>query len=100
MIDTCITAEGSRCLVSRRRLGHRSNQVVFKCLELRASTAGRCSKTWYKMMSMLQSGLTVDKIITHEFSFLDYEKAFEVMNSGRCGKVVLNWLSRPEREGD
>ena len=43
------------------------------------------------MMSMLRSGLNIERILTHKFSFADYEKGFAVMNSGQCGKAVLDW---------
>ena len=43
------------------------------------------------MMAMLCSGLKIDGIITHRFGYEDFEKGFEVMNSGQCGKVVLDW---------
>jgi threonine 3-dehydrogenase len=43
------------------------------------------------MAAMLQSGLNVTPVLTHHFSADEYEQAFEVMRSGRCGKVVLDW---------
>jgi len=40
---------------------------------------------------MIQSGLDITPIITHGFHYSEYEKAFEVMRSGKSGKVILNW---------
>jgi len=48
-------------------------------------------ETWYKMQSMIQSGLDLNSIITHRFSIDDYKEGFEIMRSGNSGKVVLNW---------
>lgn len=48
-------------------------------------------ETWYKMTSMLQSGLDISQVITHRFSIDDFEKGFEVMRSGMSGKVILEW---------
>ncbi len=48
-------------------------------------------ETWYKMASMLQSGLDVCPVITHRFEVTDYEQAFQLMESGQSGKVILNW---------
>jgi threonine 3-dehydrogenase len=48
-------------------------------------------ETWYKMASMLQSGLDIQPIITHRFGHEDYEQAFELMASGQSGKVILRW---------
>jgi threonine 3-dehydrogenase len=50
-------------------------------------------ETWYKMASMLQSGLDISPIITHRFAIDDYQRAFETMNSGRSGKVILDWAA-------
>ena len=47
--------------------------------------------TWYKMVSMLQSGLDISPIITHKFNIADYQTAFDTMLSGNSGKVILNW---------
>jgi threonine dehydrogenase-like Zn-dependent dehydrogenase len=30
-------------------------------------------------------------VITHRLSWRDYEKGFEVVRSGKCGKVILDW---------
>ena len=56
-------------------------------------------ETWYKMDTMLQSGLDISKIITHRFDIRDYEKGFAIMNSGNSGKVVLDWTSLYENRG-
>jgi threonine 3-dehydrogenase len=48
-------------------------------------------ETWYKMTVMLESGLDITPVITHRFSWRDYEKGFEVMRSGEAGKVILDW---------
>ena len=48
-------------------------------------------ETWYKMASMLQSGLNIDAVITHRFDLADYQQAFELMESGQSGKIILEW---------
>src|ERR1700730_13004607 len=48
-------------------------------------------ETWYKMTVMLECGLDISPVITHRLSWRDYEKGFEVMRSGKCGKVILDW---------
>ena len=50
-------------------------------------------ETWYKMSAMLQSGLSIDHVITHRFDFRDFEQGFAAMNSGKSGKVVLDWTT-------
>ena len=48
-------------------------------------------ETWYKMISILESGLDISPVITHRLHVDDYLEGFKVMNSGRAGKVILNW---------
>ena len=67
------------------------NKIVWNCLEIKGIYGRQMFETWYKMMAMLNSGLKIDGIITHRFGYQDFEKGFEVMNSGQCGKVVLDW---------
>jgi len=67
------------------------NQVIFKGLVLKGVYGREMFETWYKMSSMLQSGLNVEPIITHRFPLEDYEEAFQLMESGQSGKIILNW---------
>ena len=47
--------------------------------------------TWYKMVTMLESGLDITPAITHEFHIDEFETAFKTMASGQSGKIILNW---------
>jgi threonine 3-dehydrogenase len=67
------------------------NQVIFKGLLLKGIYGREMFETWYKMSSMLQSGLNVDPVITHHFPLDDYEQAFQLMESGQSGKIILDW---------
>ncbi len=67
------------------------NQVIFKGLELRGIYGRQMFETWYKMASMLESGLDISGIITHTFAAAEFEDAFAVLASGQSGKVILNW---------
>jgi threonine 3-dehydrogenase len=67
------------------------NDVIFKGLELQGIYGRRIFETWYKMAAMLQSGLDVGAIITHRFPADRFDEAFEVVASGECGKVILDW---------
>jgi threonine 3-dehydrogenase len=48
-------------------------------------------ETWYKMEQMLVSGLDLTPVITHHFPVAEFQKGFDVMESGQCGKVILDW---------
>ena len=67
------------------------NDVIFKGLVLKGIYGREMFETWYKMSSMLQSGLNMDPIITHHFDVDDFQPAFELMESGQSGKVILHW---------
>lgn len=67
------------------------NKIVWNCLQIKGIYGREMFETWYKMMAMLNSGLHIEKIITHKFGFQDFQKGFDIMNSGQCGKVVLDW---------
>ncbi len=69
------------------------NQVIFKGLVLKGIYGREMFETWYKMSSMLQSGLDISPVITHRFPADDYLQAFELMESGQSGKIILDWAS-------
>ena len=65
------------------------NEVIFKGLHIKGIYGREMFETWYKMASMLQSGLMIEPVITHHFPLDDYQTAFELMESGQSGKVIL-----------
>ena len=67
------------------------NQVIFKGLTLKGIYGREMFETWYKMASLLQSGLAIDPVITHHFAAADFERAFQTTASGLSGKVILDW---------
>ncbi|MAF75405.1 MAG: L-threonine 3-dehydrogenase, partial [Idiomarinaceae bacterium] len=67
------------------------NEVIFKGLVIKGIYGREMFETWYKMASLLQSGLDISPILTHQMSVDDYEEGFETMVSGQSGKVILNW---------
>ena len=68
-------------------------QVIFKGLTLKGIYGREMFETWYKMASLLQSGLKLQPLITHHLPIQDYREAFAIMGSGRAGKVILDWQS-------
>jgi threonine 3-dehydrogenase len=67
------------------------NLIIMKGLELKGIYGREMFDTWYKMISMLQSGLNISPVITHEFKVDDYQAAFDTMLSGQSGKVIMSW---------
>jgi threonine 3-dehydrogenase len=67
------------------------DQVVFKGLRIKGIYGREIFESWYKGVMMVQSGIPLEKIITHHFHYTDFQKGFDVMRSGQSGKVILNW---------
>jgi len=67
------------------------NQIVFKGLTVKGIYGREMFETWYKMVAMLQGGLDLSPVVTHRFPVAAFQEAFDVMRSGRSGKVVLDW---------
>ncbi|ASM54952.1 MULTISPECIES: L-threonine 3-dehydrogenase [Pseudoalteromonas] len=67
------------------------NQVIFKGLVIKGIYGREMFETWYKMASLIQSGLDLNPIITHQYSIDDFQAGFDMMISGQSGKVILNW---------
>ena len=67
------------------------NEVIFKGLNIKGIYGREMYDTWYKLTQMIRSGLSVSKVLTHHFKIDDFQKAFKVIESGNCGKVVLEW---------
>jgi len=67
------------------------NQVIFKGLTIKGIYGREMFETWYKMASLIQSGLDLSPIITHQFPVAEFANGFAIMNSGQSGKVILNW---------
>ena len=69
------------------------SSVIFKGLFLKGIYGREMYETWYKMASLLQSGLDLGPVITHHLSFQNFEEGFSILNSGKSGKVILDWES-------
>ncbi|MCL2823951.1 MAG: L-threonine 3-dehydrogenase [Polyangiaceae bacterium] len=67
------------------------DHVIFKGLIMKGIYGREMFETWYKMASMLQSGLNMTPVITHHFPIDQFQDGFDVMRSGQSGKVVLDW---------
>ena len=67
------------------------NKVIFNGLTIKGIYGREMYESWYKATVLIQSGVDFSPVITHHFPYSEYEKAFEVMKSGQCGKVILHW---------
>jgi len=67
------------------------NRVVFNMLTIKGIYGREMYESWYKMAVMIQNGLDLSPVITHEYGIDDFQQGFDVMRSGQSGKVILNW---------
>lgn len=67
------------------------NEIILKGLNLKGIYGREMFETWYKMASMLQSGLDVSPVITHVMPYTEFSRAFEIMGSGQSGKIEMIW---------
>ncbi len=68
--------------------------VVFNGLTIKGIYGREMYETWYKVTMLIQKGLDITPIITHRFHYTEFTKGFEVMQSGRSGKVILDWTEK------
>jgi threonine 3-dehydrogenase len=67
-----------------------TNDIVFKGVTVQGITGRKMYTTWQQVSRLLKSGqVDVKPMITHHFPLEDFEKGFDLMISGQCGKVVL-----------
>jgi len=65
--------------------------VIFNMLTIKGIYGREMYETWYKMTVMLESGLDISPVITHRFSWREYEQGFAAMETGNAAKVILDW---------
>ena len=101
MVDTMKNG-GKIALLGLQRKDAQINweKVIFNQLTIKGIYGRQMWETWYKMDMMLQSGLNIDKIITHRFKAHEFEDGFAAMNSGASGKIVLDWSEMADYKGE
>lgn len=66
-----------------------ANEIIFKGIRVHGITGRRLFSTWYRLAGLFKAGLNIKPVVTHTFPMSDFARGFELINSGRCGKVVL-----------
>lgn len=67
------------------------SKLIFKGLTLKGIYGREMYETWYQMEMMLTSGINLQPVITHHFKADDFQQAFDIMEEGNSGKIILNW---------
>jgi threonine 3-dehydrogenase len=69
----------------------RWDKIIFKAIHIKGIYGREMYETWYKMEQMMLSGIDITPVITHHFFIDEFQKGFDIMEEGNCGKVILNW---------
>jgi threonine 3-dehydrogenase len=65
-------------------------QIVLKGVSVIGITGRKMFDTWYKTSRLIKSGqIDVRPAITHKFKMEEFQQAFELMESGNSGKILL-----------
>lgn len=68
-----------------------SNDIIFKGVKVYGITGRKMFDTWYQVSRLLKSHrLDISPVITHRLKFEEFERGFELMKSGKCGKIILS----------
>ena len=66
------------------------NEIIDRGLGLQG-IYGRRMDNWHQMSYMVQGGLDLSPVLTHKFHYTEFQKGFDMMNTGKSGKIVLDW---------
>ena len=67
------------------------DNIIFKGLHVKGVYGREMYETWYKMDQLIKSGLDLNQVITHKFPISNFESAFDIISSGQCGKIIMEW---------
>ena len=67
------------------------SKLIFKGLTLKGIYGREMFETWYQMEMMLLTGINISRVITHRFPADCFQEAFDIMESGNAGKIILDW---------
>jgi len=66
--------------------------VIFNMLTVKGIYGREMYETWYQMSVLIEGGLDISPVITHRYSYKEFEKGFDAMRTGDSGKVILDWI--------
>jgi threonine 3-dehydrogenase len=69
-----------------------AKDVIFKGITINGVSGRRLYDTWYRCQGFLEKNYKlIEPIITMEINYTEFEKGFDLMNTGSCGKIILNF---------
>ncbi|AXG82953.1 L-threonine 3-dehydrogenase [Streptomyces paludis] len=68
-------------------------RIVTSMITIKGIYGREMFETWYAMSVLLEGGLDLSPVITGRYGYRDFEAAFADADSGRGGKVILDWTA-------
>jgi threonine 3-dehydrogenase len=67
--------------------------IIFKEISIKGIFGRKMFDTWYKLETLIKKyGFPFEDFITHKFKLEEFEKAFNILKEGKCGKVLIKVL--------
>jgi threonine 3-dehydrogenase len=66
-------------------------KVIFKGITIKGIYGRKIYDNWYTLTNMLNSGLNIKPVITHQMHYKSFQKGIDLMKTGKCGKIILSW---------
>ena len=66
-----------------------AEEIIFKGIRVEGVTGRRLFGTWYRLAGLMKAGLNIRPVVTHIIPMSDFDKGFDLVRSGECGKVVM-----------
>jgi threonine 3-dehydrogenase len=66
-----------------------NQHIIFKGATVRGIVGRRLWETWYQARGLLEAGLDLSPLITHEFKMEQFDEAYRVFMSGQSGKIMM-----------
>jgi len=72
-------------------------KIVGKALTVKGIYGRQMYETWYKMLSLLDSGLEMSAMITHRFPASEWQQAFDLMETRKAQVKLFSIGQKYER---
>ena len=66
-----------------------ARDIIFKGARVQGILGRKVWDTWHDTARLLEAGLDLNPIVTHRLAIEDYQIAFDLIQKGECGKVIL-----------
>ena len=68
-----------------------ANRIIFRELNIKGISGREIFRTYYQITGLIRAGMDPVAMFTHRFPFADFDQAMQLMHSGKCGKILLEF---------